>query len=80
VISPFGALSLVDGLADFQISNSFLIKTYDNAVVPTDIFTFQPLDLGVDAEHITQQLTWVYLVEPQHASSAVLKFSGTLGM
>ena len=49
-------------------------------MVPTDIFTFQPLDLGVDAEHITRQLTSVYLVEPRRASSAVLKFSGTLGM
>jgi hypothetical protein len=32
-----------------------------------------------EADSDTRELTSVYLVEPRHASSAVLKFSGTLG-
>jgi hypothetical protein len=76
----------------FQVSDGFLIKTYDTAVtipsrgpgpvpLPTDEFAVIPLVSDEDTElSVTRQLTSVYLVEPRRVSSAVLKFSGTLGM
>jgi Alpha-kinase family len=62
----------------FQISQGFLIKTYQNVALLTAD------DIAADAQTQesanTRILLSVYLVEPRRASSAVLKFSGTLGM
>jgi alpha-kinase family protein len=62
----------------FQVSDGFLIKTYDvpNANASVDLSFGEE---GSDTEAQTRDLTSVYLVEPRRASSAVLKFSGTLG-
>ena len=61
---------------DFQISGGFLIKVYTNepCLEPEE----QPADL---ADFVgVSTLVSVYLVEPRRASSAVLKFSGALGL
>jgi hypothetical protein len=60
----------------FQISSGFLIKTYVN--IPSHVSEEQPDDT-TDLVR-SSALVSVYLVEPQWASSAILKFSGTLGM
>jgi hypothetical protein len=57
----------------FQISQGFLIKTYNNQP-PRG--SFEDATEGETCRTVSS----VYLVEPRRASSAVLKFSGTLGM
>ena len=59
--------------AEFQVSNGFLIKTYADTPHPNT-------SAGEDHMEHTPVPTSVYVVEPRRASSAVLKFSGTLGM
>lgn len=62
-------------LSAFQVSKAFLIKCYGPAATSTAAV------FAVDgAIVITQEVHSVYLVEPRRISSAVLKFSGTLGM
>ena len=63
----------------FHVSDGFLIKTYHvrNANGPGSADTSSFGEDGSDNH--TRVLTSVYLVEPRRASSAVLKFSGTLG-
>ena len=60
----------------FQISSGFLIKTYVN--VPSCVSEEQPDDAADSVG--SSALVSIYLVEPWRASSAILKFSGTLGM
>ena len=61
---------------DFQVSSGFLIKTYTNNPIPEP--EQQPEGL---ADFVgTSTLVSIYLVEPRRASSAVLKFSGALGV
>ena len=57
----------------FQISQGFLIKTYDEQPPHA---SFEEAIEGETSRNVSS----VYLVEPRRASSAVLKFSGTLGM
>jgi len=59
----------------FQVSNGFLIKIYRDDAGPQN-----EAEDGVAENIIPPLLLSVYLVEPRRASSAVLKFSGTLGM
>lgn len=61
---------------DFQVSSGFLIKTYTNDP------SLEPEDRPEDpADSVgTSILISIYLVEPRRASSAVMKFSGALGM
>jgi hypothetical protein len=61
---------------DFQVSSGFLIKAY------TDKPSLDPEEQSEGPTNTigTPNLTSVYLVEPRRASSAILKFSGALGM
>ena len=77
---------------DFQVSDGFVIKTY---AVPPNLPTIQtfPELFSNGSEPVTDSSdavansstakdvvpVAVYLVEPRRASSAVLKFSGTIG-
>ncbi|KAN0109248.1 Protein kinase-like domain containing protein [Russula decolorans] len=63
-------------LTYFQVSDGFLIKAYANDPSPEP--EERPEDLADFVGKST--LVSVYLVEPRRASSAVLKFSGALGM
>jgi hypothetical protein len=65
---------------DFQVSNGFIIKAYSDDLGdgPGHEPEERP-EVPVDAVGMST-LVSVYLVEPRRASSAVLKFSGSLGM
>ena len=70
-------MSTYDSLyVDFQVSSGFLIKAYAND--PSLELEEQPEDPADVVGSST--LVSVYLVEPRRASSAVLKFSGALGV
>jgi len=63
----------------FQVSNRFLIKIYEeanNAGSPSQ----NEAEDSPSEDIIPPSLLSVYLVEPRQASSAILMFSGTLGM
>ena len=68
-------------VTEFQVSNSFLMKTYSDTGQPSLSSVFgassKSSDDPVDP---VWNFALVYLVEPRCASSAVLKFSGTLDM
>jgi hypothetical protein len=59
-------------VTEFQVSDGFLMKTYRDAGQPASS------ESGDDPVDPVRNLASVYLVEPRRASSAVLKFSGTL--
>ncbi|KAG1739728.1 kinase-like domain-containing protein [Suillus lakei] len=65
--------------AAFQVSDSLIIKTYSNAghVVDVEVELQTPISEDII---LTHEPTLIYLVEPRRVSSAVLKFSGTLGV
>ena len=64
----------------FQISSGFLIKIYVNcSESDSSRVSEEPAEDPVDLVR-SFTLVSIYLVEPRWASSAVLKFSGTLGM
>ncbi|KAG1879843.1 hypothetical protein F4604DRAFT_1954189 [Suillus subluteus] len=63
--------------AAFQVSDGFVIKTYCSNVDQVDAELQAPICKEVPA---ICKLTSIYLVEPHRVSSAVLKFSGTLGI
>jgi hypothetical protein len=64
-------------LLAFQVSDGFIIKTYSSNVAPIDAELQAPICEEVSTTH---EPTSIYLVEPRRVSSAVLKFSGTLGI
>ena len=60
----------------FQVSSGFLINIYtDNSNPVPKEAPEDPVDFVTPATLVS-----VYLVAPRWASSAILKFSGTLGM
>jgi hypothetical protein len=60
----------------FRVTDGFLIKLY----IPTmPLFMADDISDNDAPASTTLKLASVYLVEPLRASSAVLKFSGTLG-
>ncbi|OAX31332.1 hypothetical protein K503DRAFT_806148 [Rhizopogon vinicolor AM-OR11-026] len=63
--------------AAFQVSDGFIIKTYYSNVAQVNAELQAPISEEVSA---TCKPTSIYLVEPHRVSSAVLKFSGTLGI
>ncbi|KAG1782532.1 kinase-like domain-containing protein [Suillus placidus] len=65
--------------AAFQVSDGFIIKTYSDAgqVVDVEAELQTPISEDIIPTH---EPTSIYLVEPRRVSSAVLKFSGTLGV
>lgn len=66
--------------AVFQVSDAFIIKTFMFDTTPSDSENSLLEDIsGVSNGAPEMKLAGVYLVEPLRASSAVLKFSGTLG-
>lgn len=68
-------LTINNVLSAFQVSKAFIIKFYGPAAA-----TNATVSVVDGAVVITQEVHSVYLVEPRRISSAVLKFSGTLGM
>ena len=60
----------------FQVSKGFLIHIYKTETAPDKFSSGLELDGSPPASHT---VIATYLVEPRWASSAVLKFSGTLG-
>ena len=75
-ISPFMLSIHLGSFVVFQISSGFLIETYVN--VPSCVSEEQSDDAADSVG--SSALVFIYLVEPWWASSAILKFSGTLGM
>lgn len=66
---------------DFQVSEAFIIKTYDPAPEQPAEKEIIPPGMGYDHEtEPTTDFKQVFLVEPRRLSSAVLKYSGTLGV
>jgi hypothetical protein len=66
--------------SEFQVSDGFLIKSYNTRDANAIPFGEDgPAGDSEDTQAPSRDLTSVYLVEPRRASSAVLKFSGTLG-
>ncbi|KAG0692692.1 kinase-like domain-containing protein [Suillus ampliporus] len=65
--------------AAFQVSDGFIIKTYCDAgqVVDVEAELQRPISEDIIPTH---EPTSIYLVEPRRVSSAILKFSGTLGV
>lgn len=70
-------------LAEFDVSDGFLMKIYKPAPAPApaanenEIVGEQPNGESLDKSH--EEVAEVYLVEPMRLTSAVVKFSGTLG-
>lgn len=61
---------------EFRVTDAFLIKSYGNSSPPPNEANEEH-----DAEEETvRRLQSVYLVEPRRTSTAVIKFSGTLGV
>lgn len=60
----------------FQVSKGFLIRIYKTKTAPDEFSSGLELDGSPPA---SRTVIATYLVEPRRASSAVLKFSGTLG-
>lgn len=67
----------------FQVSQGFLIKCYNMVETLVSTVTSESdLNSGPEKGTVlkTSQLSSIYLVEPRRVSTAVLKFSGTLGV
>nr|VWO98094.1 Lysyl endopeptidase (EC (Protease IV) (PvdS-regulated endoprotease) [Ganoderma boninense] len=79
----FKALAYDHGVdvAEFDVSDAFLIKSYKPSsltVPPTEDADREPREGSADVEP-TEEISAVYLVEPVRLTTAVVKFTGTLG-
>jgi hypothetical protein len=77
IFSLFTLCTCLHWFADFQISNGFLMTTYN-----ASLFESKPEDQPNNPADFVSSSTLesIYLVKPKQASLAVLKFSGTLEM
>ncbi|KAI1791947.1 hypothetical protein LXA43DRAFT_1135462 [Ganoderma leucocontextum] len=80
----FKLLALEEGInvAEFDVSDGFLIKIYKGSTTQTeDIGVEEQIEEGGPREDLdaSSEVTEVYLVEPRRLTSTVVKFSGTLG-
>ncbi|KAI1788424.1 hypothetical protein LXA43DRAFT_1091785 [Ganoderma leucocontextum] len=68
-------------IAEFDVSEAFLIKSYKLSSAPTTEHTGDGDGDDDDDAHAkpTEEVSGVYLVEPVRLTTTVVKFSGTLG-